>query len=50
MCIRDRFIDKWKKEIDKLEKAVAKIPTKHEVERSNLIEKIEEIKEIVYVS
>lgn len=44
------FIDKWKKEIDKLEKAVAKIPTKHEVERSNLIEKIEEIKEIVYVS
>lgn len=44
------FQQKWEKEVDKLQHALAQIPTEHETERLRLSEKIQQIKEVLDVS
>lgn len=44
------FEAKWRKELAKLEGALAKIPEKNELERSAMSQKIEKIKEVIHVS
>ena len=44
------FLDKWQREVDKLEKALAKIPEKNLTERSAMSQKIESIKEVLHAS
>lgn len=40
------FLDKWQREVDKLEKALAKIPEKNLTERSAMSQRIKQIKQI----
>ena len=42
------FLDKWQREVDKLEKALAKIPEKNLTERSAMSQKIKQIKEVLH--
>ena len=42
------FLDKWQREVDKLEKALAKIPMKNLAERSAISQKINQIKEVLH--
>ena len=42
------FLDKWQREVDKLEKALAKIPEKNLTERSAMSQRIKQIKEVLY--
>lgn len=44
------FLDKWQREVDKLEKALAKIPEKNLTERSAMSQRIKEIKEVLHAS
>ena len=42
------FLDKWQREVDKLEKAWAKIPEKNLTERSAMSQRIKQIKEVLH--
>ncbi|MCW1073419.1 tRNA (adenine(22)-N(1))-methyltransferase, partial [Streptococcus anginosus] len=42
------FQDRWQREVDKLEKALAKIPEKNLTERSAMSKKIKQIKEVLH--
>ena len=42
------FLDKWQREVDKLEKALAKIPEKNLTERSAMSQRIKQIKEVLH--
>ena len=42
------FLDKWQLEVDKLEKALAKIPERNLTERSAMSQKIKQIKEVLH--
>ena len=42
------FLDKWQREVDKLETALAKIPEKNLTERSAMSQKIKQIKEVLH--
>ena len=44
------FLDKWQREVDKLEKALAKIPEKNLTERSAMSQRIKQIKEVLHAS
>ncbi|MBF0778573.1 tRNA (adenine(22)-N(1))-methyltransferase [Streptococcus cuniculi] len=44
------FQQKWNREVDKLQHALAQIPKEHELERARLQEKIQHIKEVLDVS
>lgn len=44
------FIQKWQKEVSKLEFALSQIPEKNQEERQVLVDKIQAIKEVLHVS
>ena len=44
------FVQKWKKEADKLEFALGQIPEKNQEERQVLVDKIQAIKEVLHAS
>ena len=44
------LLDTWQREVDKMEKALAKIPEKNLTERSAMSQRIKQIKEVLHAS